>query len=329
MAYDPQNPFSGASPYDAVRQRTAQNYDTSNQQGMEALQRRFAAMGNQNSGAAIKAQQLQDQQNQESKNGALGSINLEEAKTGIGIGEAQKQRDFEKSQQERGIAQQNLALAAQQGQFDKEQIYKNKVADMSNNTELKKIDLESSGQELERQAQAYNTDLSNWQKSHSGGLLGGGGFLGTGIGAGGGGTFFCTECWKRGIATFGEMVRMSKFFLSTIFTRTDVLLYYFKYGPLIVMRANADGFDWEPFKRLCIDEILNLFESGKVKESHDYYKYLIFMMAHNFQVSIPPMRSTLIDRIKAFPQLLTYKYFWRSLQFRFLMVKRDILKASA
>lgn len=180
MPYDPQNPTgSTGSPYDTLRSRAVQQNSVQRNQGLEALQRRYAAMGNLNSGSNIEQINNLNRQSGEDLQNELGQINLGEQ-------EGANQRNFQREMQQGGQAFQ-AKQADIQRQFQGEQAglqrgLQEKLANMENATKARQLDLEFQNSDLERQAMLFNQDMAGWQREHSGGLLGGGGFLGTGLG---------------------------------------------------------------------------------------------------------------------------------------------------
>jgi hypothetical protein len=78
--------------YELARQRATEQANTQAQSQNDAIRRRFASLGNLNSGAAIKQQQIaQDQANQQRER-AISEINAQEA-------DMQGQRDFQREMQ--------------------------------------------------------------------------------------------------------------------------------------------------------------------------------------------------------------------------------------
>lgn len=303
MAYDPQNPMqSSGSPYDVVRQRSNQKYDQQKQQGNEALQRRFAAMGALNSGAALKAEQLNNQQVDEAKDMAARDIDLQEQ-------EGANQRNFASQEAEKARQFQGQQNQLQRDMGSRELDLRKYLGELEQSNTAKRLDLELKNSDLEREAMYFNQDMANWEKKHSGGLLGAGGFLGTGIGNGG--TFFCTELFKRGLATKKELVSMRKFFMAAIFSRPNQVLFYLKNGPKIVERANNEGFDWSSIKTKAFDEVLTAFKDGKTEEAFDLYWGLVMFMTLRFaQDAWIETNTSVWQKLKAIPGLLFNKYFW-------------------
>lgn len=95
--------------FDKQRQQIGQQYNAQAQDQGDALQRRFAAMGTQNSGTAIKALQLQNDGINKQRDAAITAIDAPEQQQqfqsgesqlgrDFSSGEAQKQRDFQGNQ---------------------------------------------------------------------------------------------------------------------------------------------------------------------------------------------------------------------------------------
>lgn len=305
MAYDPNNPTgSSGSPYDTLRSRARQQSDVAKNQGLEALQRRYAAMGNLNSGSYIAQQNQLNQKADEDLQNRLGDIGLSEQE---GANQRNFQREMTQGAQAFQSKQAELARDFQAGQADKEMALKRELSKNELQQTMRKLDLEFQNSELERQAMQANMDMNNWQKQHSGGLLGAGGFLGTGIGSGGG-TFFCTEIFKAGFATAGELLRMSRFFVSTIIPRTDAVLFYLKNGPKIVEAANKANLHWGEIKSKAIDVDLVALQSGKVSESHDLYYALTKDMCLKFRPDLwKESTGSIWARVIALPQVLVLR----------------------
>ncbi len=102
----PQQPKQQLPEYEAMRRRTQQRLESEGQGQQEALQRRFAQVGNLNSGAAIKNEQALQGQIATQKEDALGQIDAQEMgeqqrrqevqdQMAFQSGEAQKGRDFQ------------------------------------------------------------------------------------------------------------------------------------------------------------------------------------------------------------------------------------------
>lgn len=165
MAYDPANPNgtpAGQSPYDALRKKAIDDGGNATSQGMDAITRRYAAMGNINSGAYTKAQEDVTRDANKTTQDSLANIGIAEQQ------QALPQAQFQEAKSEYG---QNLA--EQKSEFSQ-----------SNQNQTRALDLQQKQQQLDQATNDLNAGFAKYQQSHSGGLLGGGGFLGTGIGAG-------------------------------------------------------------------------------------------------------------------------------------------------
>ena len=218
--------------YEFQRKRAEQAVNKQNQEENDALSRRFAAMGGLNSGAYIKQQQIQGDTAMQRRQDALEGIGAQEAQARLAQEEAQKQREFSKSERlgsqefaggeaqkqrqfatgerlgqqgfqsgEREAAQKFASneaesafgrqknLQAFQQDFQKQllgqqQSFQDKWAQKDFEVNLEKLRQSNRALDLESDAQEFNKRMGQWTQSHSGGLLGAGGFLGTGLGAG-------------------------------------------------------------------------------------------------------------------------------------------------
>lgn len=163
--------------YAMARQRAQQNAQNNIQGNIGALNRRFAAMGNLNSGAAIKASQQIRDQGQQALSGDLQNIEAQSAGDVLQRKEAEQGRNFQAQQAAVG---RNFQRELQ----NKNQEFQNQVFQFDSNSKLAALDNELTRTGLEADAQEFNKRMQRYQAGHSGGLFGGGGFLGTGIGAG-------------------------------------------------------------------------------------------------------------------------------------------------
>jgi hypothetical protein len=158
--------MSMAAPFEPERiQRqkavVTQRANQTAQQGRDAMTRRFAALGGLNSGAAIKALERADNTANEQREAGLAEIDAREGQNQFAAEEADKVRAFQGNQAAIDRAMQQKAFDFQTGaQFN-----------------LQKDQLR-----LAQEESAFNRRMARHQMENSGGLLGGGGFLGTGIG---------------------------------------------------------------------------------------------------------------------------------------------------
>lgn len=141
----------------------------------DVMARKFASMGGGPSGAEVKDQQIRDQNNLSQQEDAIAGVNAQESNTlanrDFQSGESEKQRAFSGSE-----AQKARDLSS--SQFGANLAYQKEM-------KLKELDMMQKQFDLDSQNTQFNKEMSNWTKDHTGGLLGAGGFLGTGIGAGG------------------------------------------------------------------------------------------------------------------------------------------------
>lgn len=164
--------------YDALRQRVSQQNRAQAQDNQSALSRRFASLGALGSGAFIKQQQIADDQAGQRLDQALGDVGFQEAQAARGIEEADKAREFQsgEAQKQREFSQFDRNLAAQNFNFQQ------KVAEFDNNAKLRALDLQMYNSQVGANESQFNKELAQYTSSKQGGLLGSGGFLGTGIG---------------------------------------------------------------------------------------------------------------------------------------------------
>jgi hypothetical protein len=170
--------------FGTFRRRAEQQIGAGVQQANDALTRRFSAMGNLNSGAAVKQQQLLEDQGRQEKETAMQDI---DAKESAARRELQSQQDSQDMALQESVRGRNL----QRDQSNAERQFQDKVFRFDQKSKLKQLDLsiDSLGfqqDQLQQQKDEaeFNKRMERYKAGHTGGLLGGGGFLGTGIGAG-------------------------------------------------------------------------------------------------------------------------------------------------
>lgn len=164
--------------YDKQRQEATQRIGVQAQQGGDALKRRFASLGGLNSGAAIKAQQLNDDNAMQAKESAVAGINATQAQDeanrdmrreetqqaqSFQSGEAQKARDFTKAHNDMDRQFQEKVFAADQG------------------SKLRQLDLADKTFAFQKDQAGFENQIKLSQDKKSGGLFGAGGFLGLGF----------------------------------------------------------------------------------------------------------------------------------------------------
>lgn len=158
--------------FDTQRSRISQQAGADEQAQQEALQRRFAAIGNLNSGAAIKGAQLVSDQAVKNKADALSQVDMQES--------ARKQQLADRNAQlEEAVKGRNLTRESANAAMD----FQNRTFNFDANSKLAALEQGQSQLELAKKESDINAAQNEYTQKHSGGLLGGGGFLGTGIGA--------------------------------------------------------------------------------------------------------------------------------------------------
>lgn len=161
---------SGPLPeYERARQKALQQASANKSTNIAAIQRKAASLGATGSGAFIKQQQLAaesaDQQAQD-------------ANADISAAESAKSRDMNFQSSESAKAR-NLSRES----FNADQQFKFGLAKIDASSKLAGLELAFDDSERSRANEKFNMELAEYQKQHSGGLFGAGGFLGTGIGA--------------------------------------------------------------------------------------------------------------------------------------------------
>lgn len=170
MAFNAANPFntpSGQDPYQGAKNQAVQTAGNAQSQNMDAISRRFAAMGNLNSGAYVQAQTDANRGAQQDAQNQISNINVAEQQGAVPYAQIQSQEGMQGQQLGQQQGQYEQSLGEQQTEFNKN------------------YQLAQNQQAMDSAANALNGSLSQWQQQHSGGLLGSGGFLGLGIGNGG------------------------------------------------------------------------------------------------------------------------------------------------
>jgi hypothetical protein len=152
--------------YDAMRARLNTQYNQTQQQGQDSIDRQFAAMGGgPGNGAQLKQTENLTAGIAQQKGQDLNSINAEEAQARTGL----QQQDVQNNMQAQEF---NSQQGTNVGQFNRG--FQASVTGMGTGF----LQAQS-----EAQNNQFNAAMANWQAQHSGGLLGQGGFLGGGFGA--------------------------------------------------------------------------------------------------------------------------------------------------
>jgi hypothetical protein len=178
--------FSGALPeFDYMRNKLNSQFSTQRDESQDALKRRFAALGGLNTGAYIKQAQLADEKLNQQKEESLGNIGFQEAQQRRALEREEGQKEFQSGeafkQREYGSSEQDRAREFQTQLYNKDLEFKNNIAQFDARAKLRQIDSEYNAQKLAAIESQYNKELSTYQSKNSGGLFGGGGFLGLGF----------------------------------------------------------------------------------------------------------------------------------------------------
>lgn len=193
--------YSGALPeYDAIRSQTQRTLNAQGQGAQDAIQRRFARMGNLNSGAYVKAAQLQDQTTAQTTADALNRIGFEESQARRGLQQAEDAKVFQSTEALAGrnfqgqqatlgrnfealqaAAARNAQAELQTNLFNAQQANQFNQWQFEADTKLDAMDLAIKQQQQAAAEAAFNAAMATYQAEHSGGLLGAGGVLGLGL----------------------------------------------------------------------------------------------------------------------------------------------------
>lgn len=133
--------------YDAMRNKLAQRTSADTQQQQDAMQRRFAAQGGLNSGAAIKQQQLVAETGVQQREQGMEAINTQEGAEQRRMQEAENQKEFQS--QEAGAGRQFAASESQlgrehaRGMFDDNQKFQEKWNTIGQSNTLRQLDMQA------------------------------------------------------------------------------------------------------------------------------------------------------------------------------------------
>lgn len=185
--------------YDAMRERLNSQYSQQQGQSQDALDRQFAAMGGgPGNGAQAKQTENLSAGIAKQKGDDLLGINAEEAQARTALQQQEEQKAFQSGETEKGygfqagqsdIGRQFQAgqtasqMGMQAGMFNQQMQQSQNQFNFNAGTTLAGLNTAWDQAQAEANNNEFNKALAQYQSQHSGGLLGGGGFLGTGIGA--------------------------------------------------------------------------------------------------------------------------------------------------
>lgn len=157
--------------FDAMRSRVQSRAQAEGQTQQDTMKRRLAAAGVLNAGAGIKALQNVQESSARATEDAVSGVDAQEAQQRTQLEESVKGRNFQRET------------------FNEEARFKDKMfrADtfakfQGLEMQLDTLDLSQLQFKLQQDESDFNRRLATWEAQNKGGLLGGGGFLGTGIG---------------------------------------------------------------------------------------------------------------------------------------------------
>lgn len=155
-------PTGPLAEFEAIRRRAIAQARTQGQENENALMRRLSAAGALNSGAGIKLLQQQKERDQEAVRGSTENIDFQEAQQRMARDEAIAGRNFQ-----RELKNSDDAFRTSVFKFDAA-------------SKLGQLDLQLQQFAMAKGEQAFNKRIAELEDKRSGGLFGGGGFLGLG-----------------------------------------------------------------------------------------------------------------------------------------------------
>lgn len=171
--------YSGSLPeYDQVRQQTSQGLNTQTQSNQDALDRRFAANGMLNSGSAIKATELNNQSANENRASAMNNIGFQEAQTRRSLQQQEEGKAFQSGEQAKYY---NAQAKTHNQEYNNQLDFQNNQFMFDSASKIAQLDLGYKSAQQQEADSSFNAQMEQYRAAHSGGLLGAGGLLGTGI----------------------------------------------------------------------------------------------------------------------------------------------------
>lgn len=172
--------------YSAIRQRVANQANAAKDTANDALTRRYAAMGGMGSGAFVKQQQQLLSDAEDKKAEQLMGVDTQEAAERRALQSAEDNKEFQSAEALKSRALQRDVFNADQsfkiGSFNADQSFRDKVFRFDSKSKLAQLQLAAEQADRDSQDSEFSKELALYQQKHTGGLLGAGGFLGTGLG---------------------------------------------------------------------------------------------------------------------------------------------------
>ena len=191
-AYQAQD-FSQPLPeYDLARNQLSSQLSSQQAGANDQMQRQFAALVGGPGGAAIRQSELQNNDFASQRAGGMNSINMQEAMQRRSLQQQQDQMAFQSGEAQKArttqIGEQNQNMAYQTGLENVNIGFQNNQQKMQgqqmgfdNNAKIQGLNMAYNQSLTDQRTNAFNAELQQYTSNNSGGLLGGGGFLGTGL----------------------------------------------------------------------------------------------------------------------------------------------------
>lgn len=174
--FTPRNTITDAplKQFESVRQGVMARGNTAKQGNLEAMQRRFAAMGGLNSGAAIKSQQVAAEEADRATADQLAGVDTQETN--------ERQRRLENEQNQNNAREEAmLGRNFQREMTNQSMAFQDRISKFDAGSKLAQLDLGFEQFGLSKDESEFNKAVARDKAKHSGGLFGGGGFLGLGL----------------------------------------------------------------------------------------------------------------------------------------------------
>ena len=150
-----------------LRNDTMSQASTAKDAGLGALERKFAAMGNLNSGAYTTASDVAARGYDQNASKAMNDIGFQEAQARRALQQGEDNKVF---QSREGFNKEKRAYGTN---FDQNKL--------ENSVKMRSLDLALHKANQESVDNQFNAEMAGYQAEHSGGLFGSGGFLGLGL----------------------------------------------------------------------------------------------------------------------------------------------------
>ena len=150
-----------------------------------------------------------------------------------------------------------------QGQADAQDM----AAQMANNQALNQYNMGAFGNEASMYGAGQTANAQTTATEHSGGLFGGGGFLGLG-----GGSWLCTERGKEIPYTEDEKIALSQLVKFGRKYDREFTKWYLTDGKVLVTLVKASGDHWKDENNAFISRVLSILDKEGVIDAYRFYK---------------------------------------------------------